>query len=122
MICTKCSHENEEEALYCSNCGNRLDGKKDVQSNTLLIFCGTLVVFAAIYFMAGFIGQQFDLESQIRNRTIVICSVIQAFTFLAVPFAIRKRSFKVYGYILVLIYIVSMIFFGVSSLVNNMQN
>ncbi len=28
MICKHCSTENEESAVYCKNCGERLDGKK----------------------------------------------------------------------------------------------
>lgn len=36
MICKKCSAENPEEAVFCRNCGKRLDGKVNCPS------CGTM--------------------------------------------------------------------------------
>lgn len=48
MICKKCNSENADGAVYCANCGKRLDGKKPCpacgqfndEGNTFCNFCG----------------------------------------------------------------------------------
>ena len=52
MICKSCKTENPEEAVYCKNCGNRLDGKiycpscgkENPEDAKVCVMCGARIV------------------------------------------------------------------------------
>ncbi|MBP5337929.1 MAG: zinc ribbon domain-containing protein [Prevotella sp.] len=121
MKCPKCSHENAEGAKYCSQCGQNLADVKDWPSLLLLGWCGSLIFFAAAYFVIGYVGSLLNMEWQARNYAIFVISIIQSFTFLVIPFAIRKTSYKVAAFIMVLIYIVWTVVSNVSSIINTYE-
>ena len=117
MKCPNCSHENEYGANYCNKCGTALSDKKDWPSILLLAWSGSLIFFAAAYFAIGYLGTYFSMEWQVRNYAIYILSTIQAFTFLVIPFAIRKTSFKIISLVLVIAYIIWTAFTNINSII-----
>lgn len=59
MNCKKCGKENSDNSIYCSNCGYRLDGKKQCAG------CGQMIEEDAIY--CNFCGSRVDGKNVCKN-------------------------------------------------------
>jgi len=108
MKCPKCSRLNEDNALYCNNCGFPLaEKKKDWTSILLLAWCVSMLFFAIVWsihnFLSGWLYSQYDFETanKMTGTIQVIISTIQLFTHFVIPFAIPKKTFKIISFIII---------------------
>lgn len=67
MRCNKCLHENEENALYCIKCGNKLNNNHSYNHSTNSIGCGSIIslIFIALVvflFVVIFIDSTDDMS------------------------------------------------------------
>lgn len=110
MKCPKCSHLNEDYALYCNNCGTALaEKKKDWTSILLLAWCVSMIFFAIVWslykFLSVWLFSQYDIQTANRIAVTiqVLISTIQLFTHFVIPVAIPKKVFKIISFIIVII-------------------
>ena len=130
MECPKCSHQNEDGALFCNNCGSALvEGKKDWTSILLLAWCVSLVFFFIVYLINNWLITPYILNNYgtvtgIRYTYVIqtIISICSTLTNLVIPFAIPKLSFKIIAFIVVILAVVASIFvqwINLSTILNN---
>jgi hypothetical protein len=130
MECPKCSHQNEDGALFCNNCGSALvEGKKDWTSILLLAWCVSLVFFFIVYLINNWLITPYILNNYgtvtgIRYTYVIqtIISICSTLTNLVIPFAIPKLSFKIIAFIVVILAVVASIivqWINLSTILNN---
>lgn len=110
MKCPKCSHLNEDYALYCNNCGTALaEKKKDWTSILLLAWCVSMIFFAIVWSLYQLLGawlySQYDIETANKMAVTIqtIISTIQLFTHFVIPVAIPKKTLKIISFIIIVI-------------------
>ena len=117
MKCPKCSHQNEDGALFCNNCGSALvEGKKDWTSILLLAWCVSLIFFFLVYFVNNwlitpYILSNYDVATGFKRIHVIqtIISICATLTNLTIPFAIPKLSFKIIAFIIVVLAVIGSI-------------
>ena len=55
MKCPKCSHENDENALYCNKCGIKFDKKQDWNSILIMAYCFSIIFLAITNACIGYL-------------------------------------------------------------------
>jgi len=104
MKCSKCGHENEEGALYCSQCGNGLVGKKTDWPNVLLLaYCGSLLFFAAVCAVLSYLTTSTDVDTHLIVYLTACFGIAQALTTLVVPMGMTKLSMKTAAFFIVIL-------------------
>jgi len=102
MKCPKCNTENQENARYCNNCGTSLGEQKTDWPNVLLVaFCGSMLFFAIVFAIIGYVGQNSSVDWHIMTYLTAIFGIAQALTTIIVPMGITKTSLKTIAFILV---------------------
>ena len=102
MKCPKCGRENEDGALFCSQCGNALGEKKTDWPNVLLVaFCGSMLFFSIVFAILGYVGQNSDIDWHLMAYLTAFFGIAQALTTIIVPMGITKTSLKTIAFILV---------------------
>ena len=100
MECPKCSHPNEEGALFCNNCGSSLNGeKKDWNSILLLGYCFSILFFSLLYIVFNYFFTMADVSWQTRNYFYTGFHIIQALLMLIIPLGIRKVWMRILAFI-----------------------
>ena len=75
MKCPKCSHENDENALYCNKCGIKFDKKQDWNSILIMAYCFSIIfVYLFLNIIAALLT--FVLPFGIRNTWMKVVSFI----------------------------------------------
>ena len=95
MKCPKCSHQNEDGALFCNNCGSALvEGKKDWTSILLLAWCVSMVFFFLVHtinnwLITPYILSNYDVATGFK-RIHVIQTII---SICATTFVVQEWQF-----------------------------
>lgn len=71
MRCCKCLHENEEKAIYCVKCGNKLNANHQYNYNTSSIGCGTIILIFIVIVSFLFVIILLSSEDDISDGPIV---------------------------------------------------
>jgi hypothetical protein len=107
LKCTKCGHENEKDALYCSQCGKSLVGKKTDWPNVLLLaYCGSLLFFAIVTAVLGYLSTSTDVDWHLITYFAAFFGIAQALTTFIVPMGMTKLSLKSTAFVLVILAII----------------
>jgi hypothetical protein len=104
MNCPKCGRENEDGAMYCCYCGSSMNpiDKKESNISSVLIFIW--IAGTAILFLFSQIIIKLDNEWWHKNfLTVVLYAfwIIQGLLMLLPAFAIRSRTLRMIGVIIV---------------------
>ena len=106
MKCPKCSHDNEENALYCSNCGQNLaTPKKDWPNILLLAYVASLLFFGLLFFGFKLVADKVELDWQTTSYVLAVLNIIQSMTTILIPLGITKTKIKMAGFAFVAVYI-----------------
>ena len=104
MKCPKCSHVNEDGAMFCSNCGQPLvEKKKDWPSIILLAYCCSILFFALLYLFLRYVFQWTEADWHTINYVYMGMSIITSLLTLIIPFGIRTLWIKITAFVLVAI-------------------
>lgn len=104
MKCTKCGRENEDGALYCSQCGSSLGEKKTDWPNVLLLaYSGSLLFFAAVCAIISYLTTSADVDTHLIVYLTAFFGIAQALTTLVVPMGITRLSLKTTAFVLVIL-------------------
>ena len=128
MKCPKCSHPNEEGALFCNHCGSSLiEGKKDWNSILLLAWCVSLIFFFVAHFINSrlitpYVLQNYDMTTGIKYIQILPISIIITKFKLIIPFAIPKMTFKIIAFIIVILTVIGSIIVNCANLSAYLSN
>ena len=130
MKCPKCSHPNEEGALFCNHCGSSLiEGKKDWNSILLLAWCVSLIFFFVAHFINSrlitpYVLQNYDMTTGIKYIQIsqTIISICATLTSLIIPFAIPKMTYKIIAFIIVILTVIGSIIVNCANLSAYLSN
>jgi hypothetical protein len=102
MICPKCNHENEDDAMFCRHCGSSMNPVPEKESNTssILIFVwiiavGVLSVITTLY--TEFVGNWYE---GISKMIYIGIQIIHNFVMILPAFAIKNKTLKIIGIIL----------------------
>lgn len=107
MKCPKCGRENEDNALYCSQCGTGLGEKKTDWPNVLLLaFCGSMLFFSIVFAILGYVRQNSSIDWHLMTYLTAIFGIAQALTTIIVPMGMTKVSLKTIAFILVALSVV----------------
>ena len=104
MKCSKCGRENEEGALYCSQCGNNLSEKKTDWPNVLLLaYSGSLLFFAVVTAVISYLTTSTDVDTHLIVYLTAFFGIAQALTTLIVPMGMTKLSLKTSAFVIVIL-------------------
>ena len=107
MKCPKCGRENEDNALYCSQCGTGLGTKKTDWPNVLLLaFCGSMLFFSIVFAILGYVRHNSSIDWHLMTYLTAIFGIAQALTTIIVPMGMTKVSLKTIAFILVVLSVV----------------
>jgi hypothetical protein len=107
MKCPKCGRENEDNALYCSQCGTGLGTKKTDWPNVLLLaYCGSMLFFSIVFAILGYVKQNSSIDWHLMTYLTAIFGIAQALTTIIVPMGMTKVSLKTIAFILVALSVV----------------
>ena len=107
MKCPKCGRENEDNALYCSQCGTGLGTKKTDWPNVLLLaFCGSMLFFSIVFAILGYVRHNSSIDWHLMTYLTAIFGIAQALTTIIVPMGMTKVSLKTIAFILVALSVV----------------
>ena len=72
MFCTKCGCELQEDAAFCSNCGNQIENKNcpvktQVKINKKLIILAVFIIIAILAVFAFSLGGESEIESTAKG-------------------------------------------------------
>ena len=86
-ICSKCSHENKDESIFCTKCGSKL--KKDIDLTKIVLLVGVfLVMFSSIFF--GVLNWE-----NMNNLFRLLFFVFETCLFFLMSLALKKVSNKI---------------------------
>jgi hypothetical protein len=111
MNCLRCNTPNEEGAKFCKNCGMDLT-YTPFQENKNSKFSDTfLIIFICIGFVSSIANYAIEIlvENSYVNPTKFYRSallILQNISFILIPLAIKNKSIKIIGLILILIMVV----------------
>ena len=115
MKCPKCSHDNEENALYCSNCGlNLVTPKQDWPNILLLAYAASLLVFGLFFFVFKLAADKMELDWHTTSYILAILNIVQSLTTILIPLGITKTKIKLAGFAIVALYIIFSVWNNVS--------
>lgn len=121
MKCPNCEAQNEENAYYCSNCEivlfQKMDKKEDKSSDTLLL---AFIIVAFIATTSQYLIQVL-VENWYQSPTKyiqVLLWILQSISLILIPLAIKDKTFKTIGIILVLLISLRSIAANISFLMN----
>lgn len=66
MLCPKCGHKNDEDAIYCEKCGKNLKKTSEISGNKIKLLIGLCVI---IILVAGVTAGVFMKNSQNSNSS-----------------------------------------------------
>ena len=113
MKCPKCSRLNEDNALYCNNCGTRLNEKnKDWYSIFLLAYCVSLIFFSVLYLILRYAFDFTNATWQTVNYIYIGLAIVQSLLTFIIPLGIQKLWMKIVAFIIV----------GIAAIINIIQN
>lgn len=69
----------------------------------LLAYCGSLLFFAVVFAIIGFLSYNSNIDWHVITYAMVIFGIAQAVTTLVVPLAISRTSMKTAAFIIVAI-------------------
>ena len=86
-ICSKCSHENKDESIFCTKCGSKL--KKDIDLTKIVLLVGVfLVMFSSIFF--GVLNWE-----NMNNLFRLLFFLFETCLFFLMSLALKKVSNKI---------------------------
>lgn len=119
MKCPKCNRENEESAMYCRYCGSSMFPKTNKESDSSGILILIWIVAIGVVSFAEYLYPKFiDDWYEGTNRIIYSAMAIAHNLIMLIPvFAIKNKTFKIIGVILmsisVLWWVVSNVMFAI---------
>ena len=103
MKCPKCSHINEDDALYCSKCGIKFEKKQDWNSILILAYCCSLLFWAITYTVLPIIFNWLDLPWQTTSIVYSVFGIISSLLTFVLPLGIRQTWMKIAAFVVVAI-------------------
>lgn len=103
MKCPKCSHENDENALYCNKCGIKFDKKQDWNSILIMAYCFSIIFLAITNACIGYLFDWIGCTWQTKHFVYLFLNIIAALLTFVLPFGIRNTWMKVVSFILIAI-------------------
>ena len=116
MICPKCHHENENGSMFCRYCGASMNPVPENESNTssIIIFVwiiavGVLSIIATLY--TKFVDNWYEGSSRMVYIGI---QIIHNIVMILPAFAIKNKTLKIVGIILMAGLIIWWVFNNIS--------
>lgn len=104
MKCPKCSHQNEDGALFCNKCGYKFEERKDWNSILILAYCCSLLFWGITYMILPVVFNGiFNFSFHTTNIIYAICGIISALLTFVLPLGIRTTWMKIVAFIVVAI-------------------
>ena len=118
MLCSKCFQENDDNVLFCKNCGSKLIKQQSTSDNLSSIL---LLVWAFIFLVAG--GIQTLITTFVddwyfgnwRTFYYIVC-VIHNMSNILPAIAIKNRTMKIIAIVLVAIPTLYYIYSNISAI------
>lgn len=103
MKCPKCSHLNEDDALYCSKCGYKFEQKQDWNSILILAYCCSILFWAITYAVLPTIFNALELSWQAVNIVYSLFGIIASLLTFVLPLGIRITWMKIAAFTVIAI-------------------
>ena len=106
MKCPKCSHENDENALYCNKCGIKFDKKQDWNSILIMAYCFSILFMTITNACMGYLLEWLECAWQTKHFVYLFLNIIAALLTFVLPFGIRTTWMKIVSFIVIAIAII----------------
>lgn len=116
MICPKCKRENEDGSMFCRYCGSSLNPvpEKDSSTSSILIFVW-VVVFVLLSIVNNLYTRLIDNWYEGTQRMVYLGIVLlQNLSFILPPLAIKNKTLKIIGLIIMSAYVVWLLYQNIS--------
>ena len=117
MKCPNCSHENDENALYCNKCGMKFDKKQDWNSILIMAYCFSILFWAITYLVLPKIFAWFEMPWYTTETIYSFCSIISSLLTFVLPFGIRTTWMKIVAFVIIFIAAIINIFGNITAII-----
>ena len=108
MICPKCNHEIEDGAMFCRHCGSSMNPVPEKESNTSSVLILVWIIAVCVFSVITTLYTKFvdDWYKGSSKMVYIGIQIINNIVMILPAFAIRNKTLKIIGVILMAIIII----------------